>query len=144
MNTPIIQSYFENPARPGTFDCVYTPDPLNIPYFKLSTPRNERFKAQGAVKMIETWTREGKPLFSGLVPLKPIENIFFGNRLEPNGKKSLICLVYHEKFFQDSNLIQLRYYKNFCPRSKALQRKFLLDILKYEIQTGLHEIQPVR
>ena len=77
MNTPIIQSYFENPARPGTFDCVYTPDPLNIPYFKLSTPRNERFKAQGAVKMIETWTREGKPLFSGLVPLKPIENIFF-------------------------------------------------------------------
>ena len=130
MNTPIIQSYFENPARPGTFDCVYTPDPLNIPYFKLSTPRNERFKVQGAVKMIETWTREGKPLFSGLVPLKGLENVLFGNRLEPKSKKSLFCLI------QDGNLMQMHYFKNICPRNKALQRRFLLEYFRNQIQTA--------
>lgn len=131
MIAPIIQDYKENPARPGTFDCVHTPDPLNISYFKLSTPRNERFKAQGAVKMIETWTREGKPLFSGLVPLKGLENVLFGNKLEPKSKKSLFCLI------QDGDLIQMHYFKNTCPRSKALQRRFFLEYFR-------NQIQPVR
>ncbi len=129
MITPIIQDYKENPARPGTFDLVRETNTLNISYFKLSTPRNERFKVQGAVKMIETWTREGKPLFSGLVPLKGLENVLFGNRLEPKSKKSLFCLI------QDGNLMQMHYFKNICPRNKALQRRFLLEYFSNQIQT---------
>ena len=128
MMTPIIQDYKENPARPGTFDLVRETNTLNISYFKLSTPRNERFKTQGAVIMIETWTRDEKPLFSGLVPLKGLENVLFGNRLEPKSKKSLFCLI------QDGDLIQMHYFKNTCPRSKALQRRFLLEYFRDQIQ----------
>jgi hypothetical protein len=117
MRTPTIQNYLKNPSRPRTFDLVQEQDKLNIKYFVLSIPRNERFKAQGAVMMIETWTREGKSFFSGLVRLGAAENVLFGNRLDAQGKKSLFCLV------QDGDLMQMHHFDNFCPRSKALHKE---------------------
>jgi hypothetical protein len=130
MRTPTIQNYLKNPSRPRTFDLVQEQDKLNIKYFVLSIPRNERFKAQGAVMMIETWTKEGKSFFSGLLRLGATENVLFGNRLDAQGKKSLFCLV------QDGDLMQMHHFDNFCPRSKVRQRQYLINYFRDQLITA--------
>lgn len=117
--TPIIQKYKENPNRQGTFDLVSQEDHLNIKYFILSIPRNNRFKDQGASLMCEAWSIGNKTLFTGLRHLIGSKNVLFGDHLVTDQKKSFFCLI------QSGSTIEIHYFKGFCPKTFKEQTRFL-------------------
>lgn len=121
MIRPIIQNYKRNLKRENTFDLIDSHDEANIPFFIISKPKQIRFERQGAVKIMESWTSGTKSLFSGLILLKRTKNVYFGNRKESGKRKSLFCIIE-----VSNDLIELVYYKQFCPRKRTDQISLLL------------------
>lgn len=123
---PLIADFKRNPIRSFTYDLEQSrPKECDLKYFVLKDPRESRFKSQGASKIVEMWSNGSKNLFTGLVQVKGTENVYFGNRAESSGKKSLMCFI-----FLSESEIQVHYFKNFCPRSQKRQSEYLLTYCK--------------
>lgn len=114
---PLICLFRENANRPGVYDFVKGHAPPPVRYFRISEPRKERFRKQGATLMLESWTDGGKAMFTGLVRLCP--NVLYGDHRDEKGKKSLLCLI------QESDTYQLHYFRCICPKSLRQRAKFL-------------------
>ncbi len=121
---PNILLYGKNPNRGQTYDLKKGRGEPDIKYFVLSSPRDSRFKVQGAVYIMESWTNSNKTFFTGLILLSGTGNVFFGDHLQESGKKSLFCLV------QEGNTMQMHYFNGICPKSKEKKVEFLANHFK--------------
>ena len=111
----------ENKNRTGIYD-LQNSKFRKFKYFRLSEPKSERFKRQGAKYIIESWDKKGdKVLFSGFVPMG--EGFYYGDHKNTKtGKKSMffakisagtITLYYFNSFsvYPSQRLQMLHYIK---------------------------------
>ena len=109
----------QNESRKDIYDLQNT-NFSKFKYFRLSVPRVEFLKKQGAKYIIESWINGKKVLFTGLIPFNQL--IYFGDHKNTNtGKKSFIIAMYKDKeikmyYFNSFSLYpkkRLAFIKNF-------------------------------
>lgn len=59
-----------NPKRSDIYDLVEGPENTPLSFVRVSKPRQEYLKKQGAVMCLESWSDEKKIFFTGLRPIK--------------------------------------------------------------------------
>ncbi|MFZ1423842.1 MAG: hypothetical protein WAS55_08465 [Saprospiraceae bacterium] len=125
-----IQTYRKNPVRPTTYDLIEDScngEAIGLPYFVLSPPREDRYKKQGAILMMESWNHNKKVFFTGLREFQKRKRIYWGNHIKSNKKKSLFCLI------QFNDLFEIHYFDELCPNGI---RKQLWILSQYLIKWG--------
>ncbi len=78
----------QNATRPDIYDLTGTRF-KEFTFLRLSKPRTEFLRRQGAEYVIESWKRGQKNLFTGLIPFG--EGYYYGDRRE-GGKRVLIVV----------------------------------------------------
>jgi hypothetical protein len=81
-------TFKQNQTRPDIYDLTDSRF-HGFTFIRLSEPRSEFLIRQGAKYVIESWSHDQKPLFSGLRPIK--EGFYYGDRFA-KGKRSLMVV----------------------------------------------------
>ena len=111
----------QNKKRPDIYDLVNNRF-KKFKYFRLSAPRSNMFRKQGAKYIIESWDKGIKTLFSGLIQVK--DNYYYGDQYNPkNGKKSTLIVRI------ETTGIVIYYFNSFSLFPKY-RNQFIIDFIR--------------